>query len=150
VRKSFDAPFNSKDQSFERKIRFKRGDTGLLVFHFIHVAMSRSKVYKKHIKQATDLFWTPKDGGTGSGLHWKFDEQYSVVTCDTFPVEQSQDVIADAFWCRNRPELPIPRFTSDTDCDLNERQLSGRAFLAFLDGFWADLRSSEHQPLSIF
>jgi hypothetical protein len=102
------------------------------------------------MKQATDLFWTPKDDSTGSRLHWRFDKQSSVVTCDKLPVEQSQDVIADAFWSRNRPELSIPCFSSDTNCDLNEHQSLARTFLAFPDGFWADLLSSESHPLSIF
>jgi hypothetical protein len=114
--------------------------------------MNRPKVYNKHMKRATDMFWIPKDGAS-TGVHWQFDEQYSVMRQNNFRIEERDEVMRSAFCHEEKRDLPVPLFQSEqtTDSDWNEtieRRSTGRSFLAFPDGFWTDLYHSEsHIPI---
>jgi hypothetical protein len=118
--------------------------------------MNRPKHYQKHMKQTTELFWIPDDG---TGLHCSFDQSYHVTQRREFPVSDSHRVIDDTFSLHKRPSYPIPILSTEsgglTDVDdscsepsetIEPSGRSGRAFLPFPDGFWAEMRSSERCP----
>jgi hypothetical protein len=125
--------------------------------HFTKV-MSRPKHYKKHMKQPTELFWTPNDG---FGVHTSFDMNYHVTQRRKFAVSESRRIVNDTFSSQGRPSYPMPIFSAENICgstDGDEGLISEppdtfdpsgpsrRAFLSFPDGFWAEMRSSERFP----
>jgi hypothetical protein len=110
--------------------------------------MPRPALYKKHIKHASDLVWTPTDDST-QAIHWKFDEQYSVVQREQFAKRDLPSVLQRAFATPGPRPFPVPQFEpttasdSDTFGAITESAPSARSFLPFPDGFWSDLHTSE-------
>jgi hypothetical protein len=114
--------------------------------------MSRPRTYKKHMKHATDLFWLPRDS-RDSGVHWTFDESYSVTKHEAFTGESSDDYMHS----REDRTFPVPTFTSESTSETEntgsggeqERSAYRRIFLEFPDGFWSDMYASESHAPSI-
>jgi hypothetical protein len=116
--------------------------------------MKRPTTYKKHMKHATDLFWLPRDS-SDSGIHWTFDESYSVVKRQECSRDAIDDAIHSRFSICDDDALPVPILGSESTGDtysmnFGERRESSshhRAFLPFPDGFWSNVYSSEsHAP----
>jgi hypothetical protein len=110
--------------------------------------MSRPTSYKKHMKHASDLFWASSTDSSPA-IHWRFDESYNVVKSEELPHCDMNCMIQKTFAPATPRCLPVPRFepetSSDSDCfaGVTECNSSSRSFLAFPDGFWSHLHSTE-------
>jgi hypothetical protein len=109
--------------------------------------MDRPKIYKKHMKHATDLFWISKDQ-SDQAAHWHFDETYSVTQCEEFSCKMTDDMIRKTFESCDENvrgcELTM-NSVFNSGIDAIEKPTYCRQFLTFPNGFWSDLQATESQ-----